>query len=147
VGKHDRLEERISKSLVGLIRIYYIMRNRSGKGAKSPPFDPQYYILGFLMKDGLPISEIGRRLQRSKPNMTALINRLIKEGKVRKSQDARDKRISRITITNKGREAMERRTKEVMGCIKQNLAPLERKDLERLCESLETVNEIARKCD
>jgi DNA-binding MarR family transcriptional regulator len=131
--------------MVGLIRIYHIMRNRSGKGAKPPPMDPQYPILGFLMREDLPISEIGERLQRSKPNMTAIIGKLLTEGKIRKKQDSRDRRITLISITSKGRHAMERRTKEVMECIKANMMPLARSDQERLAAALETINEIAKK--
>lgn len=143
---HDQLEERVSENLARLIGIFHIMRNRGcGDGVKPPALDPQYYIMGFLLEEELPISEIGRRLQRSKPNMTAIIGKLLHEGKVRRISDRKDRRVTRISITRKGRLAMRERKKAVKAAIRRNLAPLSRRDKERLCSSLEVVNEMAQR--
>jgi len=139
-----RLEERIAKNLVDLIQIFRIMRTRAGsEGIK--PMDPQYTVMGILLHEDLPISEIGSRLCRSKPNMTALIGKLLREGKVKRVPDREDRRITRIAITRKGELAMEERTGIVKECIKKNLSGLPRQDLERFCSSLESVNEIVLK--
>jgi DNA-binding MarR family transcriptional regulator len=139
-----QLEERIAGNLVDLMQIFRIMRTRAGsEGIK--PMDPQYTVMGILLHEDLPISEIGSRLCRSKPNMTALIGKLLREGKVKKVPDRKDRRITRIAITKKGEQTMEKRKAIVKGCIKKNLSGLPRKELERFCSSLETVNEIALK--
>jgi DNA-binding MarR family transcriptional regulator len=139
-----QLEERIAGNLVDLMQIFRIMRTRAGsEGIK--PMDPQYTVMGILLHEDLPISEIGSRLCRSKPNMTALIGKLLREGKVKRVPDRKDRRITRIAITRKGEQAMEKRKAIVKECIKKNLSGIRKRDLERFCSSLETVNEIALK--
>jgi DNA-binding MarR family transcriptional regulator len=141
-----QIEERIARNMVDLIRVFHIMRNRGrDEGVKPPPMDPQYYILRFLLHEDLPISEIGRRLQRSKPNMSAIIGKMLRDGTVRKARDMRDLRVARIVITARGRRALEKRMGHVKSCIKSNLARLGKADKERLNSSLEIVNTIAQK--
>ena len=140
--------EKIAEDMVALIRIFHIMKNRAGgAGVKPPPMEPQYWILGFLVKEDLPISEIGRRLQRSKPNMTALVDKLMVEGKVKRLADKEDRRIVRISVTEKGKRFLEDRKRDVKESIKQNLSRLDDKELETLCDSLGKVNRIITKIE
>ncbi|VVC02784.1 MarR family protein [Candidatus Bilamarchaeum dharawalense] len=142
----ENRSEKIENSLVYLIRVFQIMRDRACKfGVRSPLMDPSYVILSFLIKEELPISEIGKRLQRSKPNMTAIINRLIKEGTVQKLTDKNDRRITRVIITQKGREYIENRKRTVRKSVRENLETLSNEDLDILHKSLENVNRIASK--
>jgi len=138
--------ERIGNSLVSLIQIYHVLRNRSGgPGVKPPPMDPAYYILCFLCHENITMSELGRRLQRSKPNMTAIIGKMAGEGMVRRIPDGKDRRIVKIAITAAGRRYLESKKKVIKESIKKNIAKLEGRDLETLCESLENVNAIVLK--
>jgi MarR family transcriptional regulator, organic hydroperoxide resistance regulator len=60
-------------------------------------------ILGYLMARGpLPMSEIGRIIDKDKSTITALVNKLIKQGYVEKRRDPADGRISFIALTRKG---------------------------------------------
>ena len=60
-------------------------------------------ILGSLMARGpLPMSEIGRIIDKDKSTITALVNKLIKMGYVEKRSDPADSRISLIALTRKG---------------------------------------------
>ena len=60
-------------------------------------------ILGSLMTRGpLPMSEIGRIIDKDKSTITALVNKLIKMGYVGKKSDPADSRISLIALTRKG---------------------------------------------
>lgn len=138
--------ERIAGQLVELIGVFNIMRNReAARRGESRPFDPHYMILCILMHESLPISEIGKRLHRSRPNMTALIGRLIEEGKVRREHDAKDRRIVRVAITRKGRQFVEERRRVVRSNIKRNISSLGQKDQEILCSSLENVTRITKR--
>jgi DNA-binding MarR family transcriptional regulator len=138
--------ERIASQLVELIGVFSIMRNReAARQGKSRPFDPHYMILCILMHESLPISEIGKRLHRSRPNMTAIIDRLIGEGKVVREHDKNDRRVVNIVITHKGRQYLEERRKIIRDNIKRNISILSRRDQEILCDSLENVTSIAGK--
>jgi len=138
--------ERIAESLFSLIQIFHIMRDK-GKSCKArpPPLDPDYPVLWFLSHEKLPISELGRRLQRSKPNMTAIIDKLESDGKVRRGAGKTDRRLVMIEITQKGRRAIDEKRKIVKESIKRKIAGLEPRERKVFCESLENVNRIAMK--
>jgi DNA-binding MarR family transcriptional regulator len=60
-------------------------------------------ILGSLMARGpLPMSEIGRIIDKDKSTITALVNKLIKRGYVEKKSEPADSRINLIALTRKG---------------------------------------------
>ncbi|MCI0503721.1 MarR family transcriptional regulator [Candidatus Micrarchaeota archaeon] len=140
--------ERIAKNLGSFIRIFQIMRNRSETaGLRPPPLDPQYVMLAFLNDGPLPMSELSRKLGCSKPNITALADRLIDEGLARRQHDRADRRIIRMEITGSGRAVIEGRKKAARTAIRANLSGLDRDELDTLCESLERINRIIAKLD
>jgi DNA-binding MarR family transcriptional regulator len=142
----DAQVERISQNVGRFMRVFHIMRNRSETaGLKPPPLDPQYMVLALLKEGALPMSGLSRKLECSKPNVTALADRLIDEGLVSRQHDRADKRIIRLGITEKGKTVMEERKKAARAAIRANLSPLSEKDLDDLCESLERVNRIIAK--
>lgn len=57
---------------------------------------------------GHPIYEIERRMIYRFANVTRLVDRLEIQGLLKRSPDARDRRVSRVVITPKGRRLMER---------------------------------------
>jgi DNA-binding MarR family transcriptional regulator len=137
----EKRVERIARSMGSFIRVFQIMRNRSeSAGIRPPPLDPRYVLLHLLSGGALPMSELSRRLGCSKPNVTALAGRLIGEGLAVRRQDKKDRRITRIEITARGRKVMEGRRKAARAAIRANLSPLSDRELDGLCESLEKVN-------
>jgi MarR family transcriptional regulator, 2-MHQ and catechol-resistance regulon repressor len=109
-----------------------------GEGKRASYHEPP--ILCMLIERGpLPISEIGRRLYISKPNMTPIIDKLIRDGRVMRMPDQDDRRVTNIGITENGRIYMRDHGREVKETIKANLSTLGKKDLDMLCESLDNV--------
>jgi DNA-binding MarR family transcriptional regulator len=138
--------ERVARSMGSFIRVFQIMRNRSeSAGIRPPPLDPQYVMLHMLREGALPMSELSRKLGCSKPNVTALAGRLIDEGFARRHRDKKDRRVTRIEITENGRAIMEGRRKAARAAIRANLSKLSGKELDELCVSLEMVNRIIAK--
>jgi MarR family 2-MHQ and catechol resistance regulon transcriptional repressor len=122
-----------------------LMKGGNPHVGKKPAIQ-QYPVLGMLLRDEeLPMSEIGRHLYISKPNMTTLIDKLIEEGKVGRRPDKNDRRIINIAITKKGRDFMKAHKRLVKENIKRNLSCLSDKDLAILCASLETIKDILSK--
>jgi DNA-binding MarR family transcriptional regulator len=65
----------------------------------------QSSVLGLLWEqDGLAQSELAERLDRSPSTITKTVQRLEKVGFVERRQDDRDERISRVYLTDAGRE-------------------------------------------
>ena len=58
--------------------------------------------------EGLPLSEIGRRLVVTKANVTGLMDRLERQGLVRRDGDAPDRRVIRACLTTHGSELLEK---------------------------------------
>ena len=104
--------------------------------------DPEYVVLSLLTSQNLPISEIGSQLHRSKPSMSALMGRLIREGKVRGIPSKEDRRVTRIAITGKGREAVLAKRDEMKARIQAVLSPLSEEEVERIDSCLKEVNSI-----
>ncbi len=140
--------ERIAKNVWSFMRAVHIMKSRSEESGMKPlPMDPQYMLLGLLKQGAMPMTELGRHLGRSKPNMTAIVDGLIDGGLARRLHDKSDRRIVRIEMTEKGKTVMEERKKTARQAIRANLAELSESELEELCDSLEKVNRIIAKAN
>ncbi len=137
----DERGERTAEAMMRLVREFYRIR-LGERGQKPPLFDPSYWALWLLLGGDLPISELGRRLERSKPSMTALVAKLVAERKVRRVRDADDRRVAMLSITETGREYLARRRVLIKESIKKALARLDEGQMDRLCSSLEEVERI-----
>ncbi len=108
--------------------------------------DGYYQILGILASLGsLPISEIGRQLHISKPNMTPLIDKLVEDGWVNRSRSDKDRRVVNIEITEEGKKFLFKARKVVEKNIKENLSNLNENELKTLSESLENIKKLTLK--
>lgn len=63
-------------------------------------------LLALWKEDGLKVVELGRRSGLETSTMTGLIDRMERDGLVERCDDATDRRVQRITLTTKGRQAM-----------------------------------------
>ncbi|MBI5680660.1 MAG: MarR family transcriptional regulator [Methanobacterium sp.] len=141
------------EKLVDNLLIYYPLFYRKIKTSMSPEkslkygkTDGYYQILGMLMISGpLPISQIGRKLYISKPNMTPLIDKLVNDKMVNRLRSKKDRRIINIEITEHGKEFMFEARKMVEENIKNNLSNLTNMDLEILNESLRNIKKLSLK--
>jgi DNA-binding MarR family transcriptional regulator len=143
---NDEKAERIVSSLLSVKYVLHLIRGRSRKtGKRSRISEPDYWIMSILQDGSLPISEIGRRLQKSKQNMTVLIDKLIEEGKVRRFADKKDRRIVRIELTAKGKNFLSQSRSILKTNIKRNVTALNKSDVDTLCISIENLSRIAKK--
>ena len=112
------------------------------QGKKPITRDPEFVILSVLMTESLPISEIGRRLHRSKPGMSALIGRLLREGKVMRTASIEDHRVTMIAITDTGRRANLAKRNELRDRIRMVFSSLSDEEVERIDSCLIELNSI-----
>jgi len=66
----------------------------------------KYFVLATLYEEGasLPLSELAARLKCVRSNMTQLVDRLEKDGYVRRVHDTEDRRVIRAELTENGAE-------------------------------------------
>ncbi|OGP22973.1 MAG: hypothetical protein A2038_07380 [Deltaproteobacteria bacterium GWA2_57_13] len=64
---------------------------------------PQFYVLATIgYAGGLPFGEIGEKLMVTVSNLTGIVDRLEEKGLVVRDRDARDRRVVRVRLTEKG---------------------------------------------
>jgi MarR family 2-MHQ and catechol resistance regulon transcriptional repressor len=103
---------------------------------------PKFNVLMELaaQQDGLlQLCEIARRLIRSAPNVTTLIDRLEADGLVRRERDRTDRRVIHAGITERGWKALARAAPavfEVERRLMGGMSGVERKTLTRLLQQL-----------
>ena len=91
------------------------------------------------------MSDLGKMLLISKPNVTALVNKLIAKGLAVRSPDKQDRRIIMIRLSSKGVQFIEKNNKKYMNQIIAKLMSLSDSELELLFVSLQHVKEILSK--
>jgi len=146
------MQENEFQRIVDNILIYYPLFYRKIKTSMNHEKRLKYYnkplgyyqVLGTLINTGssLSISEIGKMLYISKPNMTALIDKLVKDGNVKRSRSSEDRRIIKVEITEEGRKFMFHAQDSVKVNIKENLSNLDENEIEILNESLENIRKL-----
>jgi len=91
----------------------------------------------------LPVSEIGRRLLISKPQMTHLIDKLTQEGIVERLPDSSDRRVINIRLTPRGKVKLAKDKDVIRDSIRKKLSCLADSELEELSMSMGKVRDIS----
>jgi len=90
----------------------------------------------------MPISEIGKKLCISPPNMTPLIDKLIEENLVERIPNSRDRRIVNINLTDKGKEFLKKYKESIVNNLKSKLSDLTEEEQAELNTILGRLKEI-----
>ena len=103
----------------------------------------QYNVLRILRgsPEGLPSGEIGNRMITRDPDITRLLDRLEKRGLIRRSREARDRRLVMAGITSEGVELLGRLDEPVREAHRRQLGHLGRERLGALKELLQVARE------
>ena len=113
----------------------------------NPNLSRLHFIVLRILNDHsqLPISEIGKNLFIPKPQMTALVDRLIQFGMVARLPDMEDRRVVNIHLTDSGRKTLEECDKLIRESIRQKLSSLTPGDLEIFLRCTAELREIGAK--
>jgi DNA-binding MarR family transcriptional regulator len=103
-------------------------------------------ILGVLSRNGeLPVSAIGEKIHTSKPQMTLLLDKLESLDLVRRSDNASDRRVTTVGMTDKGRGVLA----EALGVLRRDvnaqLEVLSDRELEEFTEALGVIRKVLAK--
>lgn len=118
------------------------------EGLSHNPMSSEFKVLMILhKKNSLPTSKVGRWLGISKPNMTAVIDKLITDGYVKRDQNPEDRRVVDISITEKGRRYITNSKEEARESVRKRLSTMSEDDISTLYTSLENIRVILMKLD
>ena len=109
-------------------------RLKSRFGATLPRFDVMAAL--FRKPDGMLMSEISRFLMVSNGNVTGIVDRLVSDGYVVRSQRNGDRRTSFVRLTNKGRAVFSKMATAHENWIDELLGGLSVRDAEQLSAKL-----------
>ena len=109
---------------------------------------PHLVILRILKDSGsLPVSEVGRRVAISRPQMTHLLDKLIRLGLVERIPDANDRRVINVGLTTLGEKVLKQCRGLVKENIKRKLSLLEDNEIAELSTALRTLRELGSKLE
>ncbi|MFG0332834.1 MAG: MarR family winged helix-turn-helix transcriptional regulator, partial [Maioricimonas sp. JB049] len=82
--------------------------------------------------DGLSCQEIGRQMVTRVPDITRLIDRLVKVDLVERSRSTSDRRVVRIQVTNRGLQLLDSLDEPVLDAHQASLGHLSREELQQI---------------
>jgi len=109
---------------------------------------PKLNILALLRygpESGLSLGDLGNLMLVSPSNMTGLIDRLERDGLVRRSPDPHDRRSFRALITEKGKKLLEEVLPQHVAYVEDLLRSMDRGEKERLITLLSKLEQAAAK--
>ena len=136
----DKIEEVMHDSRF----IMKFIKSRMGK-----EHNPKFRVLFMLKHKGLiPISVAAEHLCMAKTNASSLIDELIKEGKIERVPDKKDRRIINVKLTKKGEEFIMEKKEKMKKEISKNFSRFTKEELDTLHESIRNLkNVLAKKGD
>lgn len=148
----DKLKHRLKQSkfsspsqeaLLNLFVSTYVVRGKyDSLFMKFGITNPQYNVLRILKgayPEGYPRCEIISRMIEPAPDVTRLVDKLIKEKYAERSHSSEDKRQSITKITRRGLKLLEEILPEIQAldlAVTKNFSETELNELSRLCEKL-----------
>ena len=112
------------------------IRRRLADAATMPRFD---LLANLEREDGQTLAALSRRMLVTAGNLTGLVDRAERDGVVERRADPRDRRLSRVYLTDKGRELIQGLLPVHADHVTELLAdlePTERRELRRLLGKL-----------
>jgi MarR family transcriptional regulator, organic hydroperoxide resistance regulator len=108
---------------------------------------PQFYVLATIgYAGGLPFGEIGEKMMVTVSNLTGIVDRLEEKKLVARERDARDRRVVRVMLTDKGLKVYRNTIPVFEKSIAQFFSPLskdQQKELAALLRKLIRITSAA----
>ncbi|MBN2483231.1 MAG: MarR family transcriptional regulator [Candidatus Omnitrophica bacterium] len=109
MGKDKRLErfiEEVSRIMPQVLQGIF-RRQRADLLAKGEISIPQFLLMFLLCRKGfMKMKDIAHELNVSLPATTGLVNRLVRDGRVKRIPDEKDRRVVYIGITSRGKQVV-----------------------------------------
>lgn len=135
---------KVSEQFFGLVMQLHKKILKPEEFMKGFPIPPSHAkVIFYLSQKGpTPVSAIGKELCISKSNMTPIIDKLLADGYVNRYEDPKDRRILRIEVTEKAKEAFKMKRDFAVNALMTKLSELNNEDLTELSTALESFHHI-----
>lgn len=134
----------IADDLIGVFALFHKHVMKIDNFKAETHLSRSYLEVIFLLDDlgPLSMSKIGEILYVSKPYVTSLVDRLSSLGLVERAPSRQDRRVTRIALTDKGRQFLAEHKEELRTSIKSRLFNLPAQELAELSVSLQKMRRI-----
>lgn len=140
---------KLSDELYNLLLILHkkvINPDETMKNFSMPP--SHFKVILYLKRKGTSsVSDIGKSLTISRPNMTPIIDKLISDGMVHRYNDTNDRRIIRVELTDKAHEFVKEQEDTMKKILTNKISTLNPNDLESLKYNVEEIINILMKIE
>ena len=103
----------------------------------------QYHILSLLSENtNMRMGEISQKMAISRPNLTPLVDKLVALGFVQRISDDNARRVTYVSITEKGRNALDDERRLISESVAKFTETLTEDERSRLADALDTITEI-----
>ena len=96
-------------------------------------------ILRGAGRGGLPCSDIAARMLNRDPDITRLVDRMVKRGLVERQRQEEDRRVVKVSVTKSGLDLVKKFDKRVLELHEQQLGHVGKKRLAELAKLLVAV--------
>jgi MarR family transcriptional regulator, organic hydroperoxide resistance regulator len=133
--------ESAAELLVSLMPVFQEKVMRASAVRRGGEISPsQYQVLTTIFDNGpLSMSALAARLQVSKPNLTPLVDKLLKSRYVVRNTDGRDRRVVLVSLAAKGRQFLQARRRALVSGLNSRLRSLGQTERTRFASALSLV--------
>jgi DNA-binding MarR family transcriptional regulator len=143
----DRLSSLIDSISTVLPVIIRKVLNSSMVKTKVGSSEMQMLVMEGLGAGELTASDISRIYCISKSNVTTLVDRLVEHGYAERSHDDKDRRIIKISVTDKGRKLIDKRRRLMKKYVLSALEKLRPDEIDEIYNSLLTYRKTLSKLE
>ena len=128
----------ISKLTLNILAVAGMIREKIMQKNTGPFSVLELKTLGIVSKnEGISMSKLAECLHVSSPSATEVINKLVKNGELKRSSDEKDRRIISLQITPQGKKILEQSLKLASKNISKlltNLSSSQKNDFNKILE-------------
>lgn len=134
------------QALGSFMRTAHLQRQSAARGlAKGgASFSQMAYLRLLTEEDGISQTDLAERLHVSKPTVTTSLNLMEREGLVERRPDEKDRRLTRVHLTEAGRERGDRLSAGLSSFVRETFGSLSDDDALELARLLDQVSERMR---
>ena len=143
---NDKNIDRILDNMMHIMPVFHRKLLRMDLGGVSENLTRLHFaIMGVLSTANMTMSDLAKVLMITKPQITHLVDQLVRLGIVDRMPDVTDRRVINLALTDKGRILLKEMKQKIKENTKNRLASLTAEELSEMSAALETLRRIGSK--
>jgi DNA-binding MarR family transcriptional regulator len=107
--------------------------------------EAQFWLLFLLAEEDLTMSELARRMQVTPPTVSRMVDSLAGKGLVERRQDTEDRRITWLSLSDRGSEVNRELDRVFQGAVTEFMRPLDEAQLRSVVLAMDVLQGLLRR--